>query len=135
MNADDQLAALKRRLIRDEITRRNPLDVDAVEALIGSHYAIAPDGRIVAHNPDGGALVGNGPGFTKDVGEVLDDLTRQRPTLFRGGPASPGKGDIAAEYNPFAKGPGFSITQQMILLKNEPDRAEYLQHLASLGRH
>lgn len=131
MNAEAQLNALKRRLIRDEIARRNPLDVDAVEALIGQGFAIAQDGRIIAQNPEGGAQVGNGAGYTRDIGECLDDLVRQRPSLFRGNPSS-GEGDHTAEKNPFAKGLHFNITHQMQIMRTDPQRAEHLQYLAGL---
>ena len=130
MTADETLEKLKAQLVRQEIERRNPVDTDVVHHLVASRIGIADDGRLIAVDPSTGAAeVGNDAGYTKSLGTMLDELSQQRPALFRESKAE------ETVKNPFAKGPYFNITEQMVLLRSDPARAEHLQYLASVGKN
>ena len=129
MTADETLEKLKSQLVRQEIERRNPVDADVVHHIVASRVGIADDGRLIALTENGVAEVGDDPGYTMSLGTMLDDLAKQRPALFRESKAE------EAVKNPFAKGPYFNITEQMVLLRSDPARAEHLQYLASVGKN
>jgi hypothetical protein len=128
MTADETLEKLKAQLVRQEIERRNPVDADVVNHLVASRVGIAEDGRLIALTENGVAEVGDDAGYTKSLGTMLDELSKQRPALFR-----ETKTDDTVK-NPFAKGPYWNLTEQMVLLRSDPTRAEFLQYLASTGK-
>jgi hypothetical protein len=126
----EKLAALKAELVRQEIQRRNPVDSDVIHTLVADRVGIASDGRLIAIDPaTGTAVVGDDAGYTKSLATVLDELSQQRPALFRE--------TIAEETvkNPFVRGPYWNITEQMVLMSRDPARAEHLQYLASTGKN
>lgn len=125
----EKLDALKNELVRQEIARRNPVDGDVIQVLVGDRVGIADDGRLIVLTETGAAEVGDETGYTKSFCTMLDELAKQRPALFKE------KSGSETEKNPFAKGANFNITEQMVLLRTNPERAEYLQYLASAGKN
>ena len=129
MTADETLEKLKAQLVRQEIERRNPVDTDVVHHLVASRIGIADDGRLIAVDPSTGAAeVGDDAGYTKSLATVLDELSVQRPALFRESKAE------EAVRNPFVRGPYWNVTEQWVLMTRDPQRAEHLQYLASTGK-
>lgn len=120
----------KSRLIRAEIAARRAVDVDAVEALVSQRISMSETGDLIATDATGAALVGSGPGHTMGLDAYLDKIASERPALFEkaaGGGSSASKRD-----NPWVQGPGFSITEQMVLLNTAPERAARLQAEAGI---
>lgn len=69
--------------------------------------------------------VGSGPNHTATLDDLVRDLGETaKPTA--------GQGKTTDTANPFVKGPNFSLTAQMVMLKNDPARAEHFQYLASI---
>ncbi|KNY21072.1 hypothetical protein [Methylobacterium sp. ARG-1] len=121
MNA---LNALKAQTIRAELARRNASDVEAA-ALIEAQTTVSDDGRILAVEPNGALSIGSGPGATKPLSQVLDELERTKPALF-GAKAAP----KAAVITDPAK-PGFNLSKALIAARNDPAlHAELMDRLA-----
>ena len=111
MNA---LNALKAQTIRAELARRNASDVEAAAILIDAQTTVSDDGRILAVEPNGALSIGSGPGATKPLSHVLDELERAKPALFGAKPTTA----TAVVLDPAAK--GFSFTAAMVAARNDP---------------
>ncbi len=122
---------MKSKLIRAEIAARRAVDVDAVEALVSQRISMSETGDMFAIDATGAALVGTDPGHTMGLGAYLDQVARDRPALFE--KAANGSGPAGKRGNPWVEGPGFSITEQMVLLNTAPERAARLQAEAGIA--
>lgn len=118
-----QLEILMHRLVKDEISKRNPVDPAAVEEIVVKHLRVTDDGRIIARGPQGGDLVGRSVGHTMELPEFLDTLAKDNPALFA--PKAP------PQPNPFKKGPNFNMTEAFDLLRS--DRELALKFAAEAG--
>lgn len=127
-----QLPALKKlaaKIVRAEVERRSPVDIEFVAEYVARHVDMDGSGELIAVDEAGVPRFGPAPDYatTMSVGELLDEIEAERPALF-------GKSAITdAQDNPFVKGPGFSMTQQMIMWRTDPERAEYLASEARLS--
>lgn len=118
------LKKLAAKIVRAEIEKRNPVDLDAVADIVGRQIDVDGSGEIVAVDEHGVARVGRGPGFgIMGVAELLDEVVSSRPALFQGASA---KSPPAGSDNPFAKGPSWSLSRQMFLLNTDPELADRL---------
>lgn len=104
------------RLLKSEIAARNPVDPKAVEDLIAPRVRIDGVGNVYVVDKAGNRE------DNKSFEQFLDQVVKDRPDLWKNGPASSG----GSKGNPFAKGPNYSVTKQMILIQSDPDTAEKL---------
>lgn len=116
------LTSLARRIVIAELKARGATDPESVEALVSPRLRLDDDGNFLALGHGGSVL----PGIL--LSHVLDDVERSNPALF--GKAA-GKAS-ADPSNPFVKGPGFSVTAQMLLFRTDPELAEHLAAEAGL---
>ncbi|MER2252932.1 hypothetical protein ABS772_23730 [Methylorubrum podarium] len=119
------LASLARRLVMAELAARGARNPENVESIVAPRLRLDGSGDLVAVDHGGSVLPG------KLLSDVLDDVQRSHPSLFRS-PLPAGKSQGKEQSNPFAPGPGHSITEQMILWRSDPERAEYLASEAGL---
>ncbi|WP_342164060.1 hypothetical protein [Methylobacterium sp. SD21] len=119
--------------IRAEVERRGGTDHEAVAALLTRHTRRNNDGMLCAVDENGEFRFGNGHGAYMPVTELLDELSSKHPDLFSGKDKSAGKSSHVGP-NPFAKG-SLNVTQQMILYREQPELAEHLEYLASVGKN
>ena len=121
------LERLAATLVRAEVERRKPIDVEAVAEYISRHVEVTASGDLVAVDEHGVPRVGPGPDYgAMSVSDLLDEVEAKRPTLF-GKPTKTGATTVGTTRdNPFAAGPHYSVTKQMILWRTEPDKAEFL---------
>lgn len=111
------LKALAARLVREEVERRKPTDVDAVMQSIADRFTVTDAGDIVAVNETGARLVGKSTDYNMGISEYLDTLAKEQPEVF--GPAE-------KVSNPFRKGPNFNLSRQMVLMRTDPELADQL---------
>lgn len=111
------LKALAARLVREEVERRKPKDVDAVMNVVGDRFTVTDAGDIVAVSETGARLVGKSADYNMGIGEYLDILAKEQPDIF--GPAE-------KVSNPFRKGPDFNLSRQMVLMRTDPEMADKL---------
>lgn len=126
MTEQTALKKLAAKVARAEIVKRRPIDLEIIETLISSQIVVTADGDIVAADETGAPRIGKGPTFgTMSVSELLDEVQTARPSLFA---AAVTKKDapISSVKNPFIKGPDYSITNQMILYRTDPAKADTL---------
>ncbi|MEA1830941.1 hypothetical protein U8607_02500 [Methylobacterium durans] len=112
------IRALAGRLLRAEIAARRARDVEAVEKAVAPLIRIDEAGSFYAVDPSGKPLAGQG------LDHVLGRMQSERPDMFEAAP--PAKGSAIASDNPFARGPNFNITAQMVMWRADPERAEFL---------
>ncbi|TXM72915.1 hypothetical protein FV218_12310 [Methylobacterium sp. WL69] len=131
MSEQTALKKLAAKVARAEIVKRKPIDIELIETLISSQIVVTAEGDIVAADETGSPRVGKGPNFTVSVSELLDEVQASRPSLFtaavtkKDAPVSSGK-------NPFIKGPDYSITNQMILYRTDPAKADHMASEAGI---
>lgn len=113
------LASLARRLVIAELKSRGARNPENVESMVAPRLRLDDSGDLVAVDHGGSVLPG------KLLSDVLDEVQRAHPTLFRSTlPAS--KSQDKAQSNPFSPGPSHNVTSQMLLWRTDPERAEYL---------
>lgn len=121
---------LAQRIVRLEVEKHNPLDADAIVALISKSIRVTDEGDIVAVDADGNQRIGAGPGHgTMYFQELVAETVKQRPALFRSETAAtaPEAKAIPQKGNPFVKDSyDFSLTHQMFLINTAPAIAEKL---------
>lgn len=126
MKNNPALRKLSERIIRAEIEKRNPLDADVLTRFVSQSADVDDNGEIVLTDVTG-PVVMNGA-RPVSLSEHLDTIERERPTLFQdkteGAPASPAR-------NPFAKSQ-HNLTEQMVLWRTDPKKAEALANEAGL---
>ena len=110
--------AMKARTIRAELARRNAADIQATEALISARTTVTEDGEIVAVEPSGAYAIGSGPGATKPLAHILDELERTSPDLF-GKPAAETATTRSAVVVDPSK-PGFNLTAALVAARSDP---------------
>lgn len=108
---------LASRVLRAEVAARNVKDVNTVIDTISTRIRFDDQGEIYVVDKQGLR------DQSKTFDTFLEEVKINRPDLFRGA-GSPNTGGNA---NPFLKGPGFSITNQMFLIKSNPELAEEYQ--------
>lgn len=133
--------ALAGRIIAGAVANAGPLDevADLVEHQVRNSIRVDDDGNLNVVDANGIPRVSTRPGFPNmTLEELMDEFKASRPTLFRSPGNSPTSAsapatatsptlDMSMIGNPFKSGPFFSITKQMILMKNDPVRAQQLQ--------
>lgn len=132
--------ALAHRIVAGAVSNAGPLDEvkDLVEHQVRNSIRVDDDGNLNVVDANGIPRVSTRPGFPNmTLEELMDELKASRPTLFRspGNSSASGSGstsnpptlDMPMVGNPFKPGPFFSITMQMMLMKNDPARAQQLQ--------
>lgn len=131
MSEQTALKKLALKVARTEIQKRKPIDLELIETLIADRLAVTADGDVVAADETGTPRVGRGPGFTVSVADLLDEVQASRPSLFT---AAVTKKDapISSVKNPFIKGPDYSITNQMILYRTDPAKADHMASEAGI---
>lgn len=110
--------------IRREAARRGAAD-DTVFTILRSLITVNADGDLVEQ------------GTGKPLDAFMDDLEKTNPAYFgkAADRSNPGKDSPQNDVkNPFVKGPFYSVTQQMLLMKSDPEKAEFFQYQASIGR-
>lgn len=110
-------------MIRRETARRGASDDTVVQIL---------EGLMVVS--DGGEIVERDTG--KSMDQFLDEMQSTNPNYFCGNSttARQVKSDSAGQINPFAPGPHFNRTAQVIMMKSDPELAEHFEYLASIGK-
>ncbi|MFD6319884.1 hypothetical protein [Methylorubrum thiocyanatum] len=113
------LASLAKRIVIAELKARGARNPENVESMVATRLRLNDAGDFIAVDQGGSALPG------KLLADVLDDVQRSNPSLFRSPlPAGPaGKAHGTDTSNPFATG---NITGQMLLWRSDPERAEFL---------
>ena len=108
---------LASRVLRAEVAARNVKDVNSTIDAISTRIRFDEAGEIYVVDQNGQR------DYTKNFESFLDEVKVDRPDLFRdaGAPSTGGNA------HPFMKGPGFSITNQMFLIKSNPELAEEYQ--------
>lgn len=114
------LHTIKRRLIREEIARRNVVDADVVAAMLERATDFYLDGELVAVDANGIARTGHGASPTLPLSDLVDEIAERSPALF-GAKAAQAKGVV---LDPSAK--GFSLTAAMVASRNDPIAYEAL---------
>ncbi|MGN7127810.1 hypothetical protein [Methylorubrum thiocyanatum] len=114
--ANPALASLAKRLIIAELAARGARNPENVESMVAPRLRLDGSGDLVAVDHGGSVLPG------KLLADVLDDVQRAHPTLFRS-PLPADKSPGTDTSNPFATG---NITGQMLLWRSDPERAEFL---------
>lgn len=117
MITNPALKALAARLVREEVERRKPKDVDAVMNVVGDRFTVTDAGDIVAVSETGARLVGKSADYNMGIGEYLDTLAKEQPDIF--GPAEKAS-------NPFKKGAEYNLSKQMVLMRSDPELADKL---------
>lgn len=133
--------ALASRIVAGAVANACPLDEvrDLVEHQVRNRIRVDDEGNLSVVDDSGVPRVSMRPGCPPmTLEEYMDEIKSSRPTLFR----SPGNSSASASSpatatspnlempmagNPFKQGPFFSITKQMILMKNDPAKAQQLQ--------
>ena len=110
------LASLARRIVIAELKARGARNPENVESIVASRLRLDDAGDFIAVDHGGSVLPG------KLLADVLDDVQRSNPTLFRS-PLPADKSPGTDTSNPFATG---NITGQMLLWRSDPERAEFL---------
>ncbi|QRE74222.1 hypothetical protein [Methylobacterium aquaticum] len=139
MNQENKaIAALTSRIVAGAVANANPHDEarDMVELLVSRNVKADDEGNIKILDENGGHRISTRPGYpSMTIEEYIDEIKASRPMLFR----SPGTSlasainatapaiDIPMAGNPFKEGPFFSITKQMMLMKNDPAKAQQLR--------
>jgi hypothetical protein len=111
------MASLARRLIVSELKSRGAVDPETIEMLVTARLRVTESGDLVALNRGGSAMPGDA------LANAIEDIKKVNPSLF-GDTAKPA--GETPDGNPFAKGPDFSVTAQMMLFRTDPERAEHL---------
>lgn len=104
---------LASKVLRAEIAARNVRDVNTVIDAISTRIRFDDQGEIYVVDKQGQRDT------SKTFDKFLEEVKINRPDLFRGA-GSPNTGGNA---NPFLKGPNFSITNQMFMMKSNPELA------------
>lgn len=125
------LAKLAAKVVLKQIEDRSPADVNAVLAL--TNFDVTETGDIIATYENGARRVGRDRQFNMSIAERLDEIEAEHPEYF-------GRKNVQAYNhppNPFAAGPTFNMTAQMILWRTDPGKAEALAAEAGLkiNRH
>ncbi|GEP03689.1 hypothetical protein [Methylobacterium oxalidis] len=115
--AEATLRALAGRLLKAEIAARRARDVEAVEKAVAPLLRLDAEGAFIAVDAAGNPLAGQG------LDDVLAKVQADRPELFEAGGKAAG---TTSTTNPFAQGPAYSVTNQMLLWRADPERAEHL---------
>lgn len=123
------IQTLKLKLVAAELAKIGITDREKVVA-IAARTTVDDSGAIIGLKADGNFGVGSGPNYQLSISDVAKDMGA---TIRAADSSSPGQGSTS-EPNPFVKGPHYSITAQMVMMKNDPERAEHLQYLASVGK-
>jgi len=108
------LNTIKRRMIRQEIARRNVVDAEAVAAMLERATDFYLDGDLVAVDANGVARTGHGANPTLPLSDLVDEIAAKSPALF-GAKTAPAKNIV---LDPQA--PGFSLTAATIAARNDP---------------
>ncbi|MGV7031033.1 hypothetical protein [Methylobacterium symbioticum] len=124
--------AMKARAIRAELERQGAKDPESLEALIAKQTTVNERGEILAVTGHGAIRVGNGPDYNMGCAELIAEFAKERPGLFVS-KAEPAETKGRPQRNPFQAGPGFSMTEQMVLIKSNPKLAEQLAFEAGLN--
>lgn len=122
-------------LVSAEVRLASPRDDarDLVEALVLTSVAVDDQGALSVRDKAGDAryvIENDGTIRNMTVRDLIDELAATKPSLF--GPAdtskaSSGSTDQTATPNPYRRGESWSLTQQMILERTNPDLAERLE--------
>lgn len=134
---------LKETAITVELSKLNPLDEarDALEIIASNVVEIQEiNGEFVpvVVNADRSPRVKLGENYESvpfTISDLMAEMREKRAALFkpdqtRGaglGPATEGKPASKTSTNPFIPGPNFNLTEQMILLRNDPKKAAAFQ--------
>lgn len=78
---------------------------------------------------DGVAETGPDEGCTYSIDRLVADIAGKSTET-----AETAAQDKDVGENPFRPGATFNITAQMVMLRNDPERAEHLQYLVSIGK-
>lgn len=105
---------LASRVLRAEIAARNVRDVNTVIDTISTRIRFDDAGEIYVVTKDGQR------DHTASFDSFMDEVKVNRPDLFKGA----GSPNTGGNKNPFMKGSSFSITNQMFLIKSNPELAE-----------
>lgn len=116
----DTIRKLASRLLHAEVAAKNPRDVNAVIDAISTRIRFDNDGEIFVVDRNGQR------DHSKTFDGFLTEVQRDRPELFSKSGATAGDGNA----NPFRKGSGFSITNQMLLMKSNPELAKQYEEEA-----
>ncbi|PJI55968.1 hypothetical protein CTI14_00595 [Methylobacterium radiotolerans] len=127
--SDKIINTLKLKLVAAELAKLGITDRAKVVA-IAERTMVGENGELIGLKADGNRGVGSAANYELSIADVAQDMGET--TIA---PSNPGQVSLRhGEKNPFAKGPFYSITEQMLLLKNDPERAEFMQYQASIGR-
>jgi hypothetical protein len=116
-NDNPAMASLARRLIVSELASKGARDPETIEMLVTARLRISETGDLVALNRGGSVMPGDA------LANAIEDIRKANPSLFEAAAKTAGE---TPNGNPFAKGPDFSITAQMMLFRTDPERAEHL---------
>ena len=122
--SSDIIRKLASRVLRAEIAARNVRDVSTVIDAISTRIRFDDQGEIYVVDKQGQRDA------SKTFDTFLDEVKVNRPDLFRGA----GSPNTGGNINPFMKGPGFSITNQMFMIRSNPELAEEYQAQAEVTK-
>lgn len=125
---DKIIQTLKLKLVAAELAKLGITDREQVIA-IAARTTVSDNGAIVGLKADGNRGVGSAPDYELSIADVAKDMGVTKAADS----SPPGQGETMGP-NPFVKGPHFSVTAQMVMMKNAPEKAEHYQYLASIGR-
>lgn len=127
---DEAREAAKRAAIGMAMARAQIKNPNAIYDAVASQVVENHDGRwVTAEN--GVSKFGPDEGATYSIDRLVADVAGSGAKT--GETSSPGK-DGTYEPNPFVPGPHFNLTTQMVMLRNDPERADHLQYLAGIGK-
>lgn len=130
-----ELAQANKRLVEDAkraaigmaLARAQVKDPNRVYETIASQVLQDNFGRWVV-GENGVAKVGPDEDATYSIDRLVADVTGKSST------DTASKRNAGGLANPFVRGPHWNLTEQAIMMRSDPEKAEYLQHLAGLGK-
>lgn len=131
MNATKFLA---QKLISAELKAAGSTDPDVLASYAMSSIKIEDDGNLTIVDDTGKPRIGKNQNYSNmSISEYITELKTSRPSFFGESPKSePAQAKpVQAQKgvnpaNPFVKGPNFSVTQQMILMRTDPELADHM---------
>ncbi|MGE8128862.1 hypothetical protein ACQKQD_17965 [Methylobacterium sp. NPDC080182] len=126
---DKIIQTLKLKLVAAELAKLGITDRAMVVA-IAERTMVGDNGELIGLKADGNRGVGSAANYELSIADVAQDMGE---TVTAAQPPGQGKGQ-SLDRNPFVKGPHWNLTEQVMMMKSDPERAEYMQHLASIGR-
>lgn len=124
-NDNPAMSNLARRLIVSELASKGARDPETIEMLVTARLRIIETGDLVALDRGGSVMPGDA------LANAIADIRKTNPSLFEE-TAKPAGENSNGNPNPFKDGPHKNVTDQMILWRSDPERAEFLASEAGM---